>query len=242
MTDSPAQQRDAAAHPIPTAVSSLLARLDGWTHTTSHATGPCTFGGLSEETDGDGHHSQIEVVEQVDSVCVRACHPDGRAIVALWVRRPSKGRWTLDTAFRAKHHDEPAPTRIKATALAAYVAADGPPPDPRIAEQLAADLAELARYRAMWAANADVWVPIPQHWTTVEPGAWFLDPHGGRWTLDGVSQATGGVFVRARQGAQVYAGHPASPIAQVLVPVPERDALTLSRDVLGSRIMERRTA
>jgi hypothetical protein len=52
------------------------------------ATGPCTFGGLSQETDGEGKRKRIQIVEQVDSVLIRARHVDGRALVALWVRRP----------------------------------------------------------------------------------------------------------------------------------------------------------
>jgi hypothetical protein len=242
MTLPTAQQRDAAAPALPAGPKSLIAKLDGWTHTVTQAFGPCEFGALSEETDGDGHHKQIEVVEDVDSVCLRARHPDGRAFVALWVHRPSKGTWTLDTAFRARHHGEPSPVPLKATPLTAYVTADGPPPDPAVAEQLARDLAELAEHRARWEANQDVWVPIPQTWASLGAGDVFLDARGAPWSLVAVTPAPGGVLVRARHGAQEYAGRPGAPTALVLVPVPERDALTLSRAVLGSRIMERKTA
>jgi hypothetical protein len=116
-------------------------------------------------------------------------------------------------------------------------------PDLPPAEQLALDLAELAEHRARWAANRDVWVPIPMRWDTARPGDVFIDRGGAPWTLVSViTDGTRAVHVRARHGAQEYAGQPASPTAQVLVPVPERDALTLSRAVLGSRIMERKTA
>lgn len=248
MNTPQAQQRDAAAPtepPIPTAVKTLLAQLGDWQHTVSHATGPATFGGLSEETDGEGKRHQIEVVEQVASVCLRACHPDGRAFVALWLQRPSTGRWSLDLAFRARHHGEPAPQRLKATELTAYVAASGPPADPQAAEQLARDLAELARYRAMWAANADVWVPIPQRWASVEPGSVVVGVNDALWTVAAVEPAQDGPIVRIRSGWQEWAGRMPMPTVPVLVPVPVRDALTLLRSELGSRIMsdaERKTA
>lgn len=242
MTTPQVQQRDAAAPALPAGPKNLINKLDGWTHTVAHAHGPCQFNGLSAETDGDGHHKEIEVVEDVDSVCVRASHPDGRAFVALWLHRPSKGSWTLETAFRARHHDEPAPVRLKATPLTAYVVADGPPPDPRIAGQLALDLAELAEHRRRWEANADVWVPIPQAWASVEHGAVFLDPRGAPWSVVAVTPGPGGPFVRARHGAQEWAGRPPTPTVPVLVPVPERDALTVLRAELGSRITERKTA
>jgi len=88
-----------------------------------HATGPCAFGGLSEETDGEGKRRRIEIIEQVDSVLVRAHHADGRAIVALWVRRPTRKGWTLDMAWRGRQPDEYAPRPLTATQLKAYVAA-----------------------------------------------------------------------------------------------------------------------
>jgi hypothetical protein len=138
------------------------------------------------------------------------------------------------------------PLRVTATELAAYVT-QPPPRDPREVQreaiQLAADLAELAEHRARWEANRDVWVPIPMRWTTVTPGAVMLGADGSPWSV--VSVTAPGPVVRARHGEQEYFGQPASPTALVLVPVPERDALTVLRAELGSRVMnaaERRTA
>lgn len=124
----------------PAAARTLLARLDGWSHRLTHAAGSCTFGGLSEQSDGNGKRRRVSTVEQVDSVLVRARHVDGRALVALWIRRPGltpAGRrkgWTLDLAWRGRAPGEHVPRRITARQLAAYVAA----PDP------AAALASLA--------------------------------------------------------------------------------------------------
>jgi hypothetical protein len=245
MTTPHAPQRDAAAPddtPPPRAVVTLMSKLADWDAELSRAVGPCEFNALSEETDGEGRHSKITVTEDVDSVCVRAAHePTGRALVALWIRRPSRKSWTLETAWRGAWPWEPTPTELTATELAAYVV-DEPPTDPRIAEQLALDLAELAEHRARWEANRDVWVPIPQAWSTIPHGSVFLDARGAPWTLVSVTPAQAGPIVRACHGAQEYAGQPAAPTALVLVPVPERDALTLSRAVLGSRIMERESA
>lgn len=113
---------------LPAAANTLLKQLrelvPAWSiDGPRHATGPCAFGGLSEETDGEGKRRRIEIVEQVDSVLVRARHADGRAIVALWVRRPAKRGWTLDMAWRGRATNEFTPQRLTATQLKAYVAA-----------------------------------------------------------------------------------------------------------------------
>jgi hypothetical protein len=78
---------------LPAAARTLLKQLGelvpAWSiNGPRHATGPCVFGGLSEETDGEGKRKRTQTVEQVDSVLIRAYHADGRALVALWVRRP----------------------------------------------------------------------------------------------------------------------------------------------------------
>lgn len=113
---------------LPAAATTLLKQLrelvPAWSIASPrHATGPCAFGGLSEETDGEGKRKRIAVVEQVDSVLIRACHVDGRAIVALWVRRPSRKGWTLDMAWRGRAAHEYTPSPLTATQLKAYVAA-----------------------------------------------------------------------------------------------------------------------
>lgn len=108
---------------LPAAARTLLRQLDDWSHRVTHATGPCGFTGLSETEDGNGRRRRIEVIEQVDSVLVRACHLDGRAFVALWIRRPTRKGWALDLAWRGRGPDEHTPRPITATQLRAYVAA-----------------------------------------------------------------------------------------------------------------------
>jgi|GEM_PF-6535599 len=115
---------------IPTAARTLLRRLDGWSVTGPlHATGEMEFGGLSETTDGNGKRTRIKRSEVVDSALIRACHVDGRALVALFVRcgpvskRTGKKGWTLDMAWRGRHPGEHTPKPMTATQLAAYVEA-----------------------------------------------------------------------------------------------------------------------
>ena len=107
----------------PTAAKTLLRQLaEGWSVAgPTYATGPITVTAYGEPR-GDGTRPKIAVTEVVDSVLVRACHVDGRAVVALWIRRPGKG-WSLDMAWRGRHPHEHAPRRITATQLRAYVAA-----------------------------------------------------------------------------------------------------------------------
>lgn len=118
----PSGDRDTAP-----AARSLLRALSGhWLGWSSHSRGQLEFGGLSEETDGEGRRHRIEVIDDVDSVLVRGRHVDGRAVVALWIRRHGCG-WTLDMAWRGRHDGELAPKRLIARQLAAYVAAADPP-------------------------------------------------------------------------------------------------------------------
>ena len=117
---------------LPTAARTLLKQLGelvpAWSiNGPRHATGPCAFGGLSEETDGEGKRKRIETIEQVDSVLIRAYHADGRAIAALWVRRPTRKGWVLDMAWRGRAAGEHAPRKLTATQLRAYVAAPDHP-------------------------------------------------------------------------------------------------------------------
>lgn len=113
---------------IPSAAKTLLKKLDGWSVQANPGTGDCEFGGLSEETNGEGKRHRVSSVETVDSYLVRATHVDGRAFVAIWMRRRSvtpagKPRgWSLDTCWRARGIHEFTPHQLTATDLAAYVA------------------------------------------------------------------------------------------------------------------------
>jgi hypothetical protein len=108
---------------IPAGTRSLLRQLEGWSTQVRHATGHCQFNALSEDTNGEGRRHRVSVIEAVDSVLVRARHVDGRALVALWMRRATRKGWTLDLAWRARHSDDLAPQQITARQLTAYVTA-----------------------------------------------------------------------------------------------------------------------
>lgn len=113
----------------PRAAKALLTKLSAWSVYQHASSGTAEFGGLSEETDGEGKRHRVVVVEPVDSFLVRAAHVDGRAFVAVWMCRVNKltasgGRsWTLDTCWRGRRPDEHTPHQITAKELAAYVAA-----------------------------------------------------------------------------------------------------------------------
>lgn len=116
---------------LPAAARTLHRRLieTGWSIAgPHHGSGAWTYSALSEVEDGNGRRKRVEVVEQVESVLIRACHVDRRTIVAMWVRRPGRG-WTLDTCWRGRHDAEHTPKPMTATQLRAYVAA----PDARAA-------------------------------------------------------------------------------------------------------------
>jgi hypothetical protein len=107
---------------IPTAAKTLLKKLDDWSVQTHQGSGEVEFGGLSEETDGEGKRHRISAMETVDSYLVRATHIDGRAFVAIWMRRATRKGWSLDTCWRGRALHEHAPKQLTATELKAYVA------------------------------------------------------------------------------------------------------------------------
>lgn len=116
---------------VPRAATALLRTLSAcvpaWSVYTHASSGTCEFGGLSEETDGEGKRHRVSNIEPVDSFLIRARHVDGRAFVAVWLARlskPSKSgkpSWSLDTAWRGRRPGEYTPKQITARELTAYV-------------------------------------------------------------------------------------------------------------------------
>ena len=98
---------------------------DPWTHRVRHVTTEAEFGGLSEDEDGDGHKHKIVVRETVDSIGVRFDHPDGRAAVAVWVRRAGTKSYKFTVGVRGRHPAEYTPVELNARDLGAYLAACG---------------------------------------------------------------------------------------------------------------------
>jgi hypothetical protein len=83
-------------------------------------------------------------------------------------------------------------------------------------------------------------VPIPIRWRHVHAGDVVLGLDGSLWAISG---RDGGGTWTARRGPQVYTSTPdLDDVISVLIPVPERDAVELTRETLGARLVERRTA
>lgn len=122
---------------IPGAAKALLKKLDGWSVESYAGTGPCEFGGLSEETDGEGKSHRITYTEVVESFGIYAVHADHRVFVVVWIRRPGyydvkkkdgtveskRNGWSHNQAWRREYvagggyH----PKRMTATELKAYI-------------------------------------------------------------------------------------------------------------------------
>jgi hypothetical protein len=108
----------------PRGVTTLLNKAGaGWTHRVRHMTADVVFRVLSDEEDNDGHRRYKSVTEVVDSIGVRFDHPDGRAAVALWMRREGKS-FAFAGAQRGRHSGENVPVTLNATELGAYLGED----------------------------------------------------------------------------------------------------------------------
>lgn len=152
---------------LPRTLRTLILRLaPGWTANTTHAHGPCQFSYYGDER-SDGTRPTLTRVEEVDSVLVRLCHHDGRAAVALWVKRPGdddKGKphtYQFDLAWRGRHDadGEGAPQQLTAEQLAAYAASTDLVDYRARLDALAARKAEQAAARA--ARKAATRLPAP---------------------------------------------------------------------------------
>jgi hypothetical protein len=92
---------------------------------------------------------------------------------------------------------------------------------------------------------ADAWVPVPLRWRHVQVGdVFFSAKTGDLWLVTAAENRADRPARRvtvAHGGATHTAEVELDDIAQVLVPVIERDALRLSRDELGARLIDRRT-
>lgn len=89
----------------------------------------------------------------------------------------------------------------------------------------------------------DVWVPVPIRWRHVQVGDVFVDSNGQLWHVMNTEPGRAGIKVKALlQFWTRTADVDPDEIIYVLIPVPERDAVELTRDALGARLIERRTA
>jgi hypothetical protein len=89
---------------------------------------------------------------------------------------------------------------------------------------------------------ARVWVPVPLRWRHVRTGDVFVSPGGDLWHVRSTN-SLGRAVVSADCGDQNYAS-PVDPddVINVLVPTTEADAVGLTIEQLGARLLERREA
>jgi hypothetical protein len=86
----------------PAATFGKRAQLAGWTVDYRHARGPLTTRRRPDEPNEQGKFALVETVELVDTLGVRACHPDGRRIAAWWVGRTFGEGWAASPRRNAR--------------------------------------------------------------------------------------------------------------------------------------------
>jgi hypothetical protein len=86
---------------------------------------------------------------------------------------------------------------------------------------------------------AQVWVPVSLRWRHVVEGDVVIGGDGAPWAIVDVDHL--GTWV-ARSGRREYQSMPdPDDVIEVLVPALERDAVELTREELGARLVARRT-
>lgn len=89
---------------------------------------------------------------------------------------------------------------------------------------------------------AQSWVPVPLRARHIVVGDVIAGRDGRPWMVTAADPARGSILTTAQAGTDTIevASDPDHTIS-VLVPVPERDALELTAELLGARVLERRT-
>jgi hypothetical protein len=96
------------AHPVdppdkhPAGTFGKRAQLAGWTVEYRAARGPLTVRRRPDEPDERGKYALVETTELVDTLGVRAAHPDGRRIAAWWVGRAFSEGWAAGPRRNAR--------------------------------------------------------------------------------------------------------------------------------------------
>lgn len=88
---------------------------------------------------------------------------------------------------------------------------------------------------------ADTWTPVPLRWRHVQLGD-VIAGGGLLWSVVQLGGYGTALNVRIACGARDWSGEvDPDETVSVLVPLPERDAVELTRDQLGARLTERRS-
>lgn len=94
----------------------------------------------------------------------------------------------------------------------------------------------------MTALPADAFVPVPVRWRNVNASDTFVAPDGKLWHVAKIATSRAALAVTAQYGDRQFSRDvDPDDVVTVLIAVPERDAVELARDVLGARLIERRT-
>lgn len=89
----------------------------------------------------------------------------------------------------------------------------------------------------------DTYVPVPIRWRHVQVGDVFVGRDKQLWYVTDIRENAGALTVQALLQFWSRTGDvDPDDVISVLVPVPERDAVELTREHLGARLVERRTA
>ncbi len=87
----------------------------------------------------------------------------------------------------------------------------------------------------------DAWVPVPVRWRHVLPGDVIAGRDGALWLI--TVHEPNGMVIAARSFRKRFTDHPdPDETVHVLVPATEREAVELTREQLGARLIERRTS
>lgn len=87
----------------------------------------------------------------------------------------------------------------------------------------------------------DVWVPVPLRWRHVVAGDVFVAPDGSPWVVARREPSQGLIAVQVVQADDPFNSYvDPDDVINVLVPAVERDAVELTREQLGARLIERR--
>lgn len=88
----------------------------------------------------------------------------------------------------------------------------------------------------------DVWIPVPLRWRHVAAGDTFVAGDGQLWHVAQREPSQGQIAVQVVQRAQTSNAYvDPDDVVNVLIPVVEVDAVELSREELGARLVARRT-
>ena len=86
------------------------------------------------------------------------------------------------------------------------------------------------------------WVPVPLRWRHVIAGDVFVGADQRLWIVADAANQAGHYAVEVRTGLDTYTDEvDPDDVINVLVPATERDAVELTMDELGARLVERRT-